>query len=196
MKKWTTAMLLLFLATALGICIWYFFQKDYHPALRSEENAKAESAEKPEMKEEVVATADLKAEDSETDNVREDVCHLPSYNRFGVMLTAENVTPEGMTLVCTQSGGDSTGELSTGGWYVIETEADGQWQEVPRYAEVCWEDLAWIIQMDGRTQWEVNWTWLYDSLPEGEYRMAKEIMDFRQSGDYDTCITYAYFTVE
>ena len=176
MKKWTTAIMLLFLATVLGICIWYFFQKDAHPASRSEEKVKAESAEKPQMKEEVG--------------------HLPLYNRFGVMLTAENTTPEGMTLVCTQSGGDSTGELSTGGWYVIETEADGQWQEVPRYAEVCWEDLAWIIQMDGRTQWEVNWTWLYDSLPAGEYRMAKEIMDFRQSGDYDTCITYAYFTIE
>ena len=41
-----------------------------------------------------------------------------------------------------------------------------------------------------------NWEWLYGELPEGNYRIAKEIMDFRETGEYDTAIHYAEFRIE
>lgn len=187
--------MLLFIAIVLGIGIWCYFQKDYHPAFQTEENApEVMSSDEPSSVSETVVTEESKEEPIEEPEMPDD--SKPIDNEWGVMLTAENVTSEGMTLICRQSGGSPTGELMTGVWYEIEMLIEGQWKKAPSYAEVCWEDLAWNIPMEGNTQWEVNWTWIYDKLPAGEYRIAKEIMDFRKTGDYDTCISYAYFTIE
>ena len=191
MRKWTTAAMLFLLAAIIGCSIWYYFQKEYHPTFRAEESApEVESTDAPESVSEMEATEESMEESEMTDDSES------IDNEWGVMLIAEDVTPDGMMLICRQSGGSPTGELMTGAWYEIEMLTDGQWQEAPSYAEVCWEDIAWNIPMDGNTQWKVNWTWIYDKLPAGEYRIAKEIMDFRKTGDYDTCISYAYFTIE
>jgi len=131
-----------------------------------------------------------------TEEVSEDPVQIEADNDWGVVLSAEDVTADGMTLVCLQSGGNPTGELLTGPWYEIEMFEDGQWKAAPVYAEVCWEDIAWAIPAEDTTQWEVNWTWIYGTLPSGEYRIAKEIMDFRQTGDFDACRSYANFTIE
>ncbi len=131
-----------------------------------------------------------------TEEVSEEPVQMEADNDWGVVLSAEDVTADGMTLVCSQSGGKPTGELLTGPWYEIEMLEDGHWKTAPVYAEVCWEDIAWAIPAGDTTQWEVNWTWIYGTLPTGEYRIAKEIMDFRQTGDFDTCRSYAYFTIE
>lgn len=187
------------LAVVLGAVVWYLFQKDYHPAFQGQESEETikqetepmtETVEQPKaefMEESIAGSA--KAEQSK-------LCELPTDNKWGVMLTAEDVTSDGMTLVCTQSGGMSTGELSTGVWYELEVSEGGQWKPAPIYAEVCWEDIAWIIPKEEVTQWEVNWTRIYGSLSPGNYRIVKEIMDFRQTGDFDTCSSYAYFTIE
>jgi hypothetical protein len=45
-------------------------------------------------------------------------------------------------------------------------------------------------------EWSVSWETLYGSLPTGQYRIGKEIMDFRAGGDYDEYNYYAVFTVE
>ena len=36
---------------------------------------------------------------------------------WGVKLTAKNITPSGLTIVCTQHDGEPTGELQTGSYY-------------------------------------------------------------------------------
>ena len=202
MKKWTTLVLLMFLAGVLGFGIWYYFQKDYHPALLEEEYTEElkitdESEQGPEQGPTTGAETVNEAEHTEESEVSEaSIVAKVTDNQWGVMLTAKDVTPDGMTLVCTQSGGNPTGELLSGAWYQLEVLKDGQWMEAPCYAEVCWEDIAWNIPMEGNTQWETDWTWIYGSLEPGEYRIGKEIMDFRQTGDYDTCICYAYFAIE
>ena len=115
---------------------------------------------------------------------------------WGVSLSAENITPTGLTIKCTQSGGTPTGELLTGSWYILEewTQEYG-WQPVPYYAEVCWTEEAWLIPKDSVTEWEVKWDWLYGTLSEGKYRIGKEIMDFRETGDYDEAVYYAEFEI-
>ena len=42
----------------------------------------------------------------------------------------------------------------------------------------------------------MNWERLYGELPSGSYRIGKEVMDFRATGDYDTNDYYAYFEIE
>ena len=125
---------------------------------------------------------------------------MPEVSNWGVTLIAKDVTPEGMTLVCTQSGGSPTGELRTGTYYVLEQEVQGVWciveyAENMRGKEVCWDAVAWIIPINDTVEWEVDWEWLYGSLEPGHYRIGKEIMDFRGTGDYDKKMYYAEFAI-
>jgi len=122
-------------------------------------------------------------------------------NELGLTLHAKDVTPKGLTIVCTQSGGSPTGELNTGSYYVLEQELQSVWC-ILEYAsdmrdkEICWTAEAWIIPMNDTVEWEADWEWLYGSLEPGHYRIGKEIMDFRATGDYDKEMYYAEFEIK
>ena len=113
---------------------------------------------------------------------------------WGVKLTAKNITPSGLTIVCTQQDGKPTGELNTGSYYGLEVLRDGEWVAVellPMEYELAWTSEAWMIPNNAETEWEVNWSRLYGELPAGSYRISKSVMDFRGTGDYDTKTYYA-----
>ena len=117
---------------------------------------------------------------------------------WGVKLTAKNITPSGLTIVCTQQDGEPTGELQTGSYYGLEVLQDGEWIAVdllPMGHELAWTMEAWAIPTNAETEWEVNWSRLYGELPVGTYRISKSVMDFRGTGDYDTRIYYAGFDI-
>lgn len=117
---------------------------------------------------------------------------------WGVALSAEDVSPTGLTLTCTQSGGSPTGELQTGSYYSLEVLEGEGWtavEQLPQEYDVAWTAEAWAIPMDDSVQWTVDWEWLYGSLPAGTYRLGKEIVDFQNSGDYDQQMLYAQFTI-
>lgn len=115
---------------------------------------------------------------------------------WGVTLTAEDITSTGITIKCTQSGGNPTGELQTGSWYILETwTKENGWQEAPYFAEVAWTEEAWMIPMNETCEWKVDWERLYGAIPSGKYRIGKIIMDFRQSGDFDNATYYAEFEI-
>ena len=114
---------------------------------------------------------------------------------WGVTLTTQNETPTSATIVCTQAGGNPTGELQTGGYYIIETLQDGVWVEAPCIAEVAWTDEAWIVSPDSTMSWDVEWEWLYQELEPGIYRIGKRIVDFRGTGNYDSKMFYAEFAI-
>ena len=118
---------------------------------------------------------------------------------WGITLTAENITPTCATVKCIQSGGEPTGELHTGSWFILEnwTQQNG-WKEMPYVVEgdVAWTEEAWMISKDDTHEWEIKWEYLYGTLPRGKYRIGKEIMDFRAAGDYDKAVYYAEFEIE
>lgn len=118
---------------------------------------------------------------------------------WGITLTAENITPTSATIKCTQSGGEPTGELHTGSWYILEnwTQEYG-WKEIPYVidGEIGWNDIAWIIPMEDAVEWEMNWEWLYGAIPKGKQRIGKEITDFRATGDYDKAVYFVEFEIE
>lgn len=119
-------------------------------------------------------------------------------DEWGVVLTAKDVTPTGLTLAAAQSGGAPAGELQTGSMFWLETYENGVWKPVPEVptedgVERGWNMIAYLIPVDGSVEWEVNWEYLYGTLPAGTYRIGKEIMDFRGTGDYDTRNYYAEF---
>lgn len=119
-------------------------------------------------------------------------------DEWGITLSAEDVTPTGMTLVCTQNGGNHTGELLTGSHYVIEQLMNGEWLPVPTapgLGDLVWTTEGWMIQFNNTTKWDVNWEFLYGELGPGTYRIQKEIMDFRGPGDFTEKPYYAEFAI-
>lgn len=122
------------------------------------------------------------------DDIQEDWC---------VSLEAVNVTPKGLTIACHQMGGAFM-ELSTGSYYVIQRLEDTGFVDVeylPQEHDVAWTSEALVIFRDATTTWEVDWEWLYGELPAGEYRIGKEIMNFRGPGDFETEMIYAHFEI-
>lgn len=119
-------------------------------------------------------------------------------NNLGIYLEAKNVTPEGLTIVCKHSGGENIEELKTGSFYVIQKYEETNWIDVPylpQEYDIAWTSEAWIINKENTTEWDVNWKWLYGELPVGEYRIGKEIMNFRSTGNYDKEMIYTNFTI-
>lgn len=104
---------------------------------------------------------------------------------WGVELNAAKITPTGLTLVCNQSGGNPIGDLQTGSMYWLEVQIGNQWVPVemlPSANDIGWTAEAYIIPMNDKTEWNVNWEWLYGELPVGRYRIGKEVIDFRGAG--------------
>ncbi len=104
---------------------------------------------------------------------------------WGITLTVENITSTSATIKCIQSGGEPTGELHTGSWFILEnwTQENG-WKEVPHVVEgdIAWTEEAWMIAQGDVCEWEIDWEYLYGTIPEGKYRIGKEIVDFRGPG--------------
>lgn len=115
---------------------------------------------------------------------------------WGITLSVKDVTDSGLTLVCTQSGGEADGELQTGSDYklIVSKEA---WEDVPTIIEdYGWTAEAYMIAKDDVTEFEINWEWLYGKLPKGTYRLTKGFMNFRGSGDYDNFPYWIEFEIK
>lgn len=119
------------------------------------------------------------------------------YPDWGLTLSAKDVTPSGLTLVCTQSGGEPSGELMTGeDYYLIVWRAEHWRMVVPVIENYAWNSLAHFVSIDSDTEFEIDWEWLYGELEPGTYRIVKEFMDFRKTADYDEAIYWAEFVIE
>ena len=133
---------------------------------------------------------------SNTDSVQ------PSDNNmqydWGITLTAENVTPSGLTIVCTQEGGENIAQLETGEEFVVQRKKNSKWKDVKYITkdEVMWAAVAMVIPKGEKSTFDVDWEWLYGKLPEGEYRIGKKFMNFRGTGDFDEQVIYAEFSIK
>lgn len=124
-------------------------------------------------------------------------CHygfrIDSPDDWGVTLSVKNVTANGATIIFSQSGGNPTGELTTGSYYRLEYKNEEMAFAVE--GDIAWTSEAYLIPKDGSMETEVNWQWLYGTLEPGNYRIVKEVMDFRGPGDFDKKEYSAEFTV-
>ena len=119
------------------------------------------------------------------------------YPDWGLTLSAEDVTPSGLTLICSQSGGVPSGELMTGEDYYLIVYKKEHWRMVPTVIDnYAWNSLAHWITKDAATEFEIDWEWLYGELEPGTYRLVKEFMDFRKTADYDEAIYWVEFVIE
>ena len=115
---------------------------------------------------------------------------------WGISLSVSEVSAEGLTLHMQQSGGSYTGRLQFGSDYRLMRRQKGMWIPVPYVKDnIAWTAEGYVMSAEDSISSELNWTWCYGSLPIGEYRLIKEFLDFRGSGDFDKEEFYVDFEI-
>ena len=89
-------------------------------------------------------------------------------------------------------------QLETGEEFVVQRKKNSKWKDVKYITkeEVSWLAMARIIPKGEKSNFDVDWEWLYGKLSAGEYRIGKEFMNFRGTGDFDEQVIYAEFTIK
>ena len=84
-----------------------------------------------------------------------------------------------------------------GEFFELEKKINGQWYKVPVTIEgdYGFNSIGYDLPSGETREWAVDWKWLYGSLESGEYRIVKDILDFRATGDYDTNYLAAEFVI-
>lgn len=92
---------------------------------------------------------------------------------------------------------ESSSECTYGEFYALEQQINGQWYEVPVKIEENYgfNDIGHRAAPGESRDWNVEWGWLYGTLTKGHYRIVKDILDFRGTGDYDTYYVSAEFDI-
>ena len=117
---------------------------------------------------------------------------------WGIQMTAGNVTPSGLTLICNQEGGENVVELNTGSFYKLEVLKDDVYCNVDYVLEpndIAWTSESYIVALNDTTTWDINWEWLYGKLPAGQYRIVKEIINFKGPGNADEEYIFVEFEI-
>lgn len=119
-------------------------------------------------------------------------------DEIGVSLSLKNISPTGAVLVLNQYRPDApTGKLQHGSDFILEVEKNGVWEEVPIVVEgdYAFNAAAYLIPNGETSEMALDWEWLYGTLAPGNYRIRKQLMDFRAAGDFDKYTVSAYFVL-
>ena len=123
---------------------------------------------------------------------------VQSGDPWGISCFVKDLTNHGMTFQIEQFGGTPTGELETGEWFCLYRMENDKWVpvETDPLIDYVFPAVAYPIAKNDITEFEIEWEWLYGELPSGYYRLDKEVMDFRASGDFDEKTYLVMFTIE
>jgi len=124
----------------------------------------------------------------------EETVELPVSEGIVMTVDTETVTPEGASFLLSQN---TDLDIQYGEDYTLQQFNGSTWKEVPVITEAyAFHAIAYNLPKDSPKTLEIDWAWLYGSLPSGEYRLVKEFMDFRGTGDYDTYTITAPFNIQ
>jgi hypothetical protein len=118
-------------------------------------------------------------------------------NFNGVTMTAKEgtVTRTGMTVML-QNNSDK--QCIYGEAYLLEKKIGGDWYQVPytTAGNHAVEDIGYGLGPSDMEEWDANWEQFYGELDTGEYRIVKEVLDFREAGDFDVYNLTAEFNLD
>ena len=121
---------------------------------------------------------------------------------WGISLKADNVTSNGLTLVCEQKDfipttTNDTWEIRFNSPYVIQKFEYGVWKDLKvKSKDVAWGSEVWIIENNGVSRMDIDWGSLYGELSSGEYRIKKEIGLQKEFPNITWKTIYARFEIE
>ncbi|WP_160289533.1 immunoglobulin-like domain-containing protein [Jeotgalibacillus alimentarius] len=106
----------------------------------------------------------------------------------------ESISKTGVTVVIEN---DSEKEMEYGESYALEKKINGRWYKVPIILKGNhgFEAIAYTVPPSSAVEWKTSWNGLYGTLKNGEYRIVKDVMDFREAGDYDKYNLAAEFEI-
>ena len=127
-------------------------------------------------------------------NDREPSAQKTVNNFKGVTMTVkgETASSTGLTIAFENNSGS---QCIYGEYFCLEKKINGNWYQVPVIIDgnYGFDSIGYDLSSGDSGEWAVDWKWLYGSLDKGEYRIVKDIMDFRGTGDYDTYYLAAEF---
>lgn len=114
----------------------------------------------------------------------------------GVVMTAKEgtISSTGLTVAFENN---SNKQCIYGEYFCLEKNLNGAWYQVPVAIDGSYgfDDIGYNLDAGNDRETTVDWEWLYGSLKSGEYRLVKDVLDFRTTGEYDTYYLAAEFTV-
>jgi hypothetical protein len=104
------------------------------------------------------------------------------------------VSSDGLTVVFENN---SDKQCTFGEYFLLEKKINQKWYQVPVIIDNYGFNMIGYNLAPGESrELEVKWEWLYGNLDAGEYRIVKDILDFREAGDFDEYYLTAEFTIE
>ncbi|SMP59232.1 immunoglobulin-like domain-containing protein [Anoxynatronum buryatiense] len=106
----------------------------------------------------------------------------------------ETVSTTGLTVVFENN---SDNHVIYGEYFSLEEKSNNKWYQVPVTidGDYGFNDIGYNLTSGENEEFIVDWEWLYGSLHAGEYRIVKDILDFRNTGDFDSYYVAAEFTI-
>ena len=117
-----------------------------------------------------------------------------NFHDVSIAVKKVTVSNNGLTVVFENN---SNKMCTYGEEFLLEMKINGEWYQVPVAIEgnYGFKSIGYEVASGQTREWSVEWQWLYGSLGIGEYRMVKNVLDFRQTGDYDTYFLAAEFSI-
>ncbi len=93
-----------------------------------------------------------------------------------------SVNPLGLTLVFENISNE---QIIFGEEYILEKKAGKSWYEVPALIDnYGFSETGYDLPFHQSRKLELDWKWLYGDLEPGDYRIIKDVIDFRGSSSY------------
>ncbi|QKY69359.1 immunoglobulin-like domain-containing protein [Lentibacillus sp. CBA3610] len=117
-----------------------------------------------------------------------------NFDGISMIVKEGSISPTALTVIF-ENTTDKQGVY--GEYFSLEKEIEGDWYQVPTILdEYGFNDIGYELTPSEIEEFTIDWDWLYGSLDTGEYRIVKDILDFRGTGDYDKYYLAAQFTIE
>ncbi len=94
-------------------------------------------------------------------------------NVENVSISISDVSPTGATVTIKDTNEEP---YVYGEWYKIEENKNGEWFDVETIiSSYGFTDIGYLTNANGEVKFSIDWKWLYGELPEGNYRLLKEV---------------------
>lgn len=120
---------------------------------------------------------------------------INNFNGITMTIIQGTVSPANMTIVFKNNSGN---RCVYGESYWLEKKISGRWYQLPVVIDgnYAFNSIAHNLDSGDNGEWKVDWAWLYGILHTGEYRIVKDIMDIKGSGEQITYYLAAEFTID
>lgn len=130
----------------------------------------------------------------------------PKTTDFEINETYDENAPVEMNILSVSEAGITVEFVNTtemeglfGEHFYICFEQDGKWYRLPQTAEnIAFTDIGYILEPNGKADIEHGFEWIYGLLPEGKYRIVKDITLYKDlnSREREKYILAAEFVIE